>query len=93
VTTRTGLAPSVKNPAMKPNETPVCPRCNRNNEVRKVADDVTGALGPHAPAREGYVLDGIVIRPGSFDWYCEFCSESFGGARINWGRFLTNRTQ
>jgi len=87
------MARPVNLPAMKQTEPPICPRCNRNSDVHKLADEVAGLHGPQPLVQEGYVLDGIVIRPGSFDWYCESCSQSFAGARIYWGKFLTNRAQ
>jgi len=83
------LACSNGKPAMKPNDAPVCPRCNRNDEVRKILGD-PGAV---SPVRDGYMLEGIVIRADSSDWYCSSCSETFGTARLNWGKFLTERTQ
>jgi hypothetical protein len=51
------------------------------------------AQGAFTPARDGYMLEGIVIRPDSADWYCGSCSETFGTARLYWGKFLTERTQ
>jgi hypothetical protein len=76
---------------MKHIEAPACPRCNRNNEVRKIAEFAN--LKETQPARDGYILEGTVIRPDSSDWYCNSCSETFGGARVYWGKFLTERTQ
>ncbi len=76
---------------MKHIETPTCPRCNRNSEVRKI-DEFAGLKHTH-PVRDGYMLEGIVIRPDSSDWYCCSCSETFGAARVYWGKFLTERTQ
>ena len=77
---------------MKHSDAPVCPRCNRNDEVRKILDYRTAA-GAFSPVRDGYMLEGLVIRPDSSDWYCAFCSEIFGAARLHWGRFLSERTQ
>ncbi len=77
---------------MKHSEAPICPRCNRNDEVRKIVDEFA-AYPSHAAVRDGYMLEGIVIRPDSPDWYCGSCSESFGSARLYWGKFLTDRSQ
>lgn len=77
---------------MKQSNAPFCPRCNRNDDVRKIMDD-PAAHGALTPARDGYMLEGIVIRPDSADWYCGTCSETFGAARLHWGKFLTERTQ
>jgi len=76
---------------MKPSETPVCPRCNRNDDVRKIMDEP--AASPVVAARDGYLLEGIVIRPDSANWYCGSCSEKFGSPRLHWGKFLTERKQ
>ena|SRR5581483_1838042 len=78
--------------AMKHSEAPVCPRCNRNDEVHKVLHEPV-AHHPATPVREGYILEGIVIRPDSSDWYCSSCSEMFAAARVYWGKFLTDRPQ
>jgi len=77
---------------MKQSDAPICPRCNRNDDVRKILDD-PAAAGEHVPVRDGYILEGIVIRADSSDWYCASCSESFAAARLNWGRFLSERMQ
>jgi hypothetical protein len=76
---------------MKHTETPTCPRCNRNSKVRKIAE--LANLNEDHPARDGYMLEGIVIRPDSSDWYCCTCSETFGTPRVYWGKFLTERPQ
>jgi transposase-like protein len=76
---------------MKQTETPTCPRCNRNNEVRKIAE--FASQKETQPVRDGYILEGIVIRPDSSDWYCSSCSETFGAARVHWGKFLSDRPQ
>jgi ribosomal protein L37AE/L43A len=78
---------------MKHTEAPICPRCNRNNEVRKIALELADMNGPHRAVRDGYILEGTVIRPDSSDWYCNSCSETFGAARVHWGKFLTDRPQ
>ena len=78
---------------MKASETPLCPRCNRNDDVRKIMDDPSAAHDDLTPVRDGYLLEGIVIRPDSADWYCSSCSETFGSARVYWGKFLSERTQ
>jgi len=77
---------------MKHREAPICPRCNRNSEVRKIAES-TDLNGVHPAVRDGYILEGIVIRPDSADWYCGSCSETFGTPRVYWGKFLSERTQ
>ena len=76
---------------MKHIEAPTCPRCNRNSEVRRRAQ-LADLKGAHRP-RDGYTLEGVVIRPDSSDWYCSSCSETFGTPRVYWGKFLTERTQ
>lgn len=78
---------------MKHTEAPTCPRCNRNSEVRKIAAELASPKGPHPKVRDGYILEGTVIRPDSSDWYCNSCSETFGAARVYWGKFLSERTQ
>lgn len=78
---------------MKHTDAPVCPRCNRNDEVRKIMDDRTAAARALSPVRDGYMLEGIVIRPDSSDWYCALCSQTFGTARLYWGKFLSERMQ
>jgi len=79
---------------MKHIETPICPRCNRNSEVRKIAELANLAdLKDTHPVRDGYILEGVVIRPDSSDWYCCSCSETFGTPRVYWGKFLSDRTQ
>lgn len=76
---------------MKQSETPTCPRCNRNSEVRKIAEFAN--LNDLQTVRDGYILEGVVIRPDSSDWYCSSCLETFGTPRVYWGKFLTDRTQ
>jgi hypothetical protein len=76
---------------MKHTETPICPRCNRNDEVRKIAE--CADLNDVHPVRDGYILEGVVIRPDSSDWYCRSCSETFGTPRVYWGKFLSDRPQ
>lgn len=76
---------------MKHIEAPTCPRCNRNSEVRKIAEFAN--LKEVHPVRDGYILEGIVIRPDSSDWYCCSCSETFGTPRVYWGKFLSDRMQ
>jgi len=78
---------------MKHTEAPICPRCNRNNEVRKIAMELADMKDPHRPVRDGYILEGTVIRPDSSDWYCGSCSQTFGTARVHWGKFLSDRPQ
>ncbi len=78
---------------MKHAEAPTCPRCNRNSEVRKVALEFANMKGPHPAVRDGYILEGTVIRPDSADWYCGSCLETFGTPRVYWGKFLSDRTQ
>lgn len=78
---------------MKHSEAPTCPRCNRNDEVRKVPCEPADLNRSEAPTREGYVLAGTVIRPESSDWYCGACAESFAVEREHWGRFLTDAVQ
>jgi len=77
---------------MKQSDVPICPRCNRNDDVQKILahPDAQGCI---TPVRDGYMLEGVVIRPDSADWYCRSCSECFGSARVHWGRFLSERTQ
>jgi len=77
---------------MKQTQTPTCPRCNRNSEVRKIAE-LASLKAPQPVLRDGYILEGIVIRPDSSDWYCSSCSETFGTPRVYWGKFLSDRTQ
>ena len=76
---------------MKHIEAPICPRCNRNSEVRKIAEFAN--LNETHPVRDGYILEGVVIRPDSSDWYCCSCSETFGTPRVYWGKFLSERAQ
>ena len=78
---------------MKQSEAPVCPRCNRNSEVRKITAELTDLKDPRRPVRDGYILEGTVIRPDSSDWYCSSCLESFGVPRLHWGKFLSERPQ
>ena len=77
---------------MKQTETPTCPRCNRNSGVHKIAE-VANLKAPQSTVRDGYILEGVVIRPDSSDWYCSSCSETFGSPRVYWGKFLSDRTQ
>jgi hypothetical protein len=49
--------------------------------------------GPHPAVRDGYILEGTVIRPDSADWYCGACLERFGTPRVYWGKFLSDRPQ
>jgi len=78
---------------MKHTEAPICPRCNRNSGVRKIDMELANLKGDQPPMRDGYILEGTVIRPDSSDWYCCSCLETFGAARVYWGKFLTDRTQ
>ena len=78
---------------MKHTEVPICPRCNRNSKVRKIAVEFANLKGPVPAVRDGYILEGTVIRPDSSDWYCSSCSETFAAARVHWGKFLRDRPQ
>jgi ribosomal protein L37AE/L43A len=78
---------------VKHREAPACPRCNRNDDVRKVPYELSELDDCNAPVRDGYVLAGTVIRPDSSDWYCVACAETFGAEREYWGRFLTDAVQ
>ena len=78
---------------MKQSAAPACPRCNRNDEVRKVAYEIARMDSSDHAVRDGYMLDGTVVRPDSSDWYCGAYAESFGTRRVYWGRPLTDRTQ
>lgn len=77
---------------MKHREAPACPRCNRNDEVRKVANELAH-LPTGFPVRDGYVLAGTVIRPDNYEWYCEGCAESFAVPSEHWGKPLTESLQ
>ena len=78
---------------MKLRRPPICPRCNSNEDVKKIAygrlpSDVLGDANS-----EGYVLGGCCIRPDSPEWYCDACEESFGIYHGAWGEPLTDRIQ
>ena len=78
---------------MKHREAPACPRCNRNDEVRKFADEPEDNETCVTSPRGGYKLGDTVIRPDNPDWYCGACATTFGGEREHWGKSLTDRLQ
>ncbi len=78
---------------MKQREAPQCPRCNRKDDVKKIA---YGLIAPDPTAkleRDGYALGGCCIRPDNPEWYCDACEESFGASREHWGKPLSDRVQ
>jgi len=78
---------------MKHVRAPTCPRCNSNDDVKKVAYGPARS-GPQLQiTHEGFVLDGHCVRPNSPDWYCSVCEESFGAGREFWGNPLTDLIQ
>lgn len=78
---------------MKPRRAPVCPRCDRNDDVKKIAYGRLPCDEPLELAQEGYVLGGCCIRPDSPEWYCDACEETFGARRESWGEPLSDSIQ
>jgi hypothetical protein len=78
---------------MKHHRTPTCPRCNSNEDVKKIAYGRLPCEMPKDVAAEGYILGGCCIRPDSPEWYCDSCEESFGTWRESWGEPLSDRIQ
>ena len=78
---------------MKESLAPSCPRCNRSDDVKKIAYGVMLAHVHPEMKCDGFTLDGRCIRPDSPDWYCAICAESFGAWREFWGAPLTELIQ
>jgi hypothetical protein len=78
---------------MKPCPAPICPRCDSNEDVKKIAYGRLPSDDPFEAALEGYVLGGCCIRPDSPEWYCDACEETFGTCRESWGEPLTSSIQ
>ena len=72
---------------------PACPRCNSNEDVKKIAYGVLPSEKASELTRDGYVLGGCCIRPDSPEWYCDACEETFGTWRESWGDMLTDMIQ
>ena len=75
---------------MKPRQVPLCPRCDSNEDVKKIAYGRLPSDEPLELALDGYVLGGCCIRPDSPEWYCDACEESFGTRRESWGVLLSD---
>lgn len=88
-----GFSYTRKNSFMKRLSPPVCPRCNTNEDVKKIAYGCLPCETPEEADSEGYVLGGCCIRPDSPEWYCGACEESFGTERDSWGELLTQTIQ
>jgi hypothetical protein len=78
---------------MKHVETPMCPRCNSHDDVKKIAYGLLPSDPPAEIGDGGFVLSGRCIRPDSREWYCAVCAESFGAWREFWGDPLTDLIQ
>jgi len=78
---------------MKHRAAPTCPRCNSNEDVKKIAYGILPSGQSAEAERDGFVLGGRCIRPDSPEWYCDACEETFGTWRESWGDPLTDKIQ
>jgi len=78
---------------MRHRDAPNCPRCDSNEDVKKIAYGQLPTNTTFGLNQEGYVLGGRCIRPDSPEWYCDACEETFGAWRESWGDLLTDRIQ
>jgi hypothetical protein len=74
---------------MRPRQVPTCPRCNSNEDVKKIAYGQLPSDRPADLAPDGYILGGCCIRPDSPEWYCDVCEETFGIWLESWGEALS----
>ncbi|MDR3746588.1 MAG: hypothetical protein P4M04_00265 [Acidobacteriota bacterium] len=78
---------------MKHRLAPNCPRCDSNEDVKKITYGQPASETTLEMSQDGYVLGGCCIRPDSPEWYCDNCQESFGSWRESWGEALTDQIQ